>query len=225
MADLDLRPERRQAVAAKLVAELEGAVADSAAGLRGSLVSGSADDFSDIDALWVVPDDCFAQALDMAGEALSAVRPVSSLRIDPSHARSDRRRLLFVRFAGLPVFWRLDLDVRARSVSEDNRYDDDNPSARSDGGWSQPASAIENATAAIKAGVRRQDDTAEGLLSRGFARLGEHLGPISDLPNAITNLADQCAATDPTLAARAVELHEIVDALVTAGQLPRELHR
>lgn len=221
MADLDLQPDRRQVVATQLVTGLEHAVSGSAAGLRGSLAAGAADGFSDIDAFWIVPDNRFASALDLAEEALSAVRPVSSLRVDPSLARSDRRRLLFVRFANLPLFWRVDLDVRASSVGDDDRYDDDNPAARSDIGWSRPASAIENATAAIKAGARHQNDTANGLLSRGFARLGEDSGPVTDIPSAITRLADLCAAADPALVARAAELHDIVDALVDTGQLPR----
>jgi hypothetical protein len=224
MADLDLRPERRQALAAKVVAALTSAVAGSAASLRGSLATGSADGYSDIDALWVVPDDRFSQALGTAGEALATVGPVSSLRIDPSLAKSDRRRLVFARFAGLPVFWRLDLDVRAGSVSAYDRYDDDNPAARSTSGWSRPASAIENATAAIKAGVRRQDDIAKGLLARGFDRIERDGGPMADLPDAITRLADYCAEADPALATRARELHEIVNTLVSSGQLPRLLY-
>jgi predicted nucleotidyltransferase len=204
MADLDLRPERRDLVAEQMLARLKSAVSGSDAGLRGSLASGSADGFSDIDAFWIVPDNCFASALGLAGEALGAVRPVSSLRVDPSLARSDRRRLLFVRFADLPLFWRVDLDVRARSVSGNDHYDDDNPAARSDAGWSRPASAIENATAAVKAAARHHDETAAGLLSRG--------------------LADFCAADDPALADRAAELREVVDALVSADQLPQTLH-
>ena len=217
MVDLDLRLERRDLVAARLIAALENAVADSAAGLRGSLASGAADGLSDIDVLWIVPDDSFGTALDVAEQALGAVRPVSSLRIDPGLARSDRRRLLFVRFADLPVFWRVDLDVRASSVGPDDRYDDDNAAARSDVSWSRPSSAIENATAAVKAAVRHHDDTATGLLSRGFARIGRDHGPLSDLPRAITALADLCAADDPRLADRAAELHEIVDALLGEG--------
>jgi hypothetical protein len=120
MVDLDLRPGRRELVAARLVAELESAVAGATAGLRGSLASGSADGFSDIDVLWIVPDNI------------------------------------------LPVFWRVDLDVRASSVGRDDRYDDDNPAAHSDVGWSRPGSAIENATAAVKATVRHPYDPELG---------------------------------------------------------------
>lgn len=90
-------------------------------------------------------------------------------------------------------------------------------------GWSRTASAIENATAAIKAGVRHQDATAAGLLIRGFARIGEDLGSISNLPEAITSLADFCVILDPDLAARAAELHHVVDALLSTGQLPQTL--
>jgi hypothetical protein len=72
----------------------------------------------------------------------------------------------------MPLFWRVDLDVRARSVAADDSYDDGNPAARDTAGWSLPASAIENAAAAIKNGVRGQTGITNGLLSRGYERIG-----------------------------------------------------
>jgi hypothetical protein len=40
------------------------------------------------------------------------VTAVLSLRTDPELARSARRRLVFARLAGMPLFWRVDIDTR-----------------------------------------------------------------------------------------------------------------
>ena len=55
-ADLDLRPQRRHLLTGKLLAALQGWVPGSRAQLRGSLGAGTADEYSDIDICWVVPD-------------------------------------------------------------------------------------------------------------------------------------------------------------------------
>ena len=82
VADLDLRTERRELLAAELRAALTAAIPGSQTGLRGSLASGTADRYSDIGLCWVVPDDRFAVAVDNAVKAVRSVRGVSSLRID-----------------------------------------------------------------------------------------------------------------------------------------------
>ncbi|MEU8976939.1 hypothetical protein AB0D11_48905, partial [Streptomyces monashensis] len=126
--------------------------------------SGTADAFSDVDIAWVVPDAQFPDCLARTVEALGEVRPVDSVRIDPDFYRCDRRRLLFVRFAGLPLFWRLDLDVRTASVADDPHYDVGNPAARArEGEWSRLAGALANAVGAVKAVARKRDDEARGL--------------------------------------------------------------
>src|SRR5260370_36228455 len=53
VADFDLRPERRQTFASKLLGNLEDWVPGSVAEIRGSMGSGTADDYSDIDICWV----------------------------------------------------------------------------------------------------------------------------------------------------------------------------
>ena len=147
-----------------------------------------------------------------------------SLRIDPDLSRSDWRRLVFVRLTGVPLFWRVDLDIRANSVAANDSYDDGNPAARSESGWSRPASAIENAIAAIKAAVRRQGDVASGLLSRGYRRINLGSGSFEDdLPCAIKVLADSCAALEANLTYTAAEVREVVDALSQAELLPLTL--
>jgi hypothetical protein len=42
---------------------------------------------------------------------LAQIRPVTSLRFDPDFQPSARRRLVFIHFAGLPLFLRGDLDL------------------------------------------------------------------------------------------------------------------
>src|ERR1022692_605774 len=217
VADLDLRPERRRTFASKLLGNLEDWATGSAAELRGSMGSGNADDYSDIDICWAVPDDSFTEAVDTVGAALSRASAVLSLRTDPGLARSARRRLVFARLYGLPLFWRIDIDIRAHSVAADDLYDAGNPAARSDTGWSGPASAIENAIAAIKATARGQADTADGLLRRGFERIEHDPGPTAHLADAITSLADACAAQESTLKNMAAEVSQVVDRLIRSA--------
>ncbi len=218
VADLDLRSERRHTFASKLLRVLEAWVLGSAAELRGSLGSGTADDYSDIDISWVVPDDSFTEAVDTLGAALSRAAAVLSLRTDPEFARSARRRLVFARLYGMPLFWRVDIDIRARSVAADDLYDADNLDARSDTGWSGPASAIENAIAAIKAAVRGQADAADGLLCGGFERIGRNPEHTDDLAHAITSLADACATQESSLTNMAAEVHQVVDRLLRSAR-------
>lgn len=209
----------RTALAAEVCAALEAAVAGSRATLIGSLARGAADAYSDVDVAWVVPDAEFGAAVapERVRAVLGRLRPVEDLRIDPDHRHSDRRRLLFARFAGLPLFWRLDLSVRAASVAHDTTYDDDNPDARARADeWSRPASALANATGAVKAVARHRPDDARGLLDRGFARIGEPDRATGAWPADIARLARAAARQDPTL----TDLAEQVVRLAAAELAP-----
>ncbi len=222
-ADLDLRSERRDELTGKLMAALRHWIPGSDAQLRGSLDSGSADGYSDVNLCWVVPDEEFIEAADTLGAALSQVTAVLSLRADPRFARSARRRLVCARLYGLPLFWPIHIDIRATSAADDDLYDSGNPAARSDAGWSGPASAIENAIVALKAAARSQAGTADGLLRRGWERIGHQPGPTADLAGAIIGLADACAAEEPNLATMAAEIHQAAERLVRApasGEVP-----
>ncbi|WP_406503052.1 hypothetical protein [Streptomyces sp. NBC_00212] len=164
----------RAALAAEVCLALRRCCPGSSAELISSLASGTADAFSDIDVTWVVPDAQFPDCLARVMEALGEIQPAGGIRSDPDFHRSDRRRLLLVRFAGVPLFWRLDPGVRTASVADDLHYDAGNPAARAgEGEWSRPASALANAVGAVKAAARQQDDEARGLLDRRFARIGE----------------------------------------------------
>ncbi|WP_229853019.1 hypothetical protein [Streptomyces albospinus] len=157
-----------------------------------------------------MPDAQFPDCLARVAEVLGEVQPVDSVRSDPDFHHSGRRRLLFVRFAGVPLFWRLDLDVRAASVAADLHYDAGNPAARArESEWSWPASALADAVGAVEAAARKRDDEARGLLDRGFARIGEDdraTGAWADDVIRLAHAAALCDAALTDLAAQAAAL-------------------
>ncbi|OIV38069.1 hypothetical protein BIV57_07835 [Mangrovactinospora gilvigrisea] len=132
--------------------------------MLGSLARGEADGWSDIDLRWTVPAARFAAAVRGLRATLeSAGHPVALLRTDPDPTPPERR-LLFARFADLPLFWRLDLEMTA-----DGPVRDSLPPADP---WSPHASALANAVGAVKAVRRGRTGTARGLLERGAERIG-----------------------------------------------------
>ncbi len=195
---LHLNVAARRSLAEQVLQALQGSIEGSAAELRGSLAEGRADAWSDIDVLWEVPDEHFQAAVAGVADALDRVRPVEFLRWAPEFQRSAKRRLLFAQFEGMPLFWRVDIDLFARSIQRDHAYDQDNEAARGDD-WSLTHSALMNAIAAVKAVLRGQEEIARGLLERGFARVG--LGvPAGTLQALILTLAQSVAAMDPAVA-------------------------
>jgi hypothetical protein len=114
---------------------------------------GTADQYSDMDLRWIVPDDRFAGAVEGVPGVLSGIAPIGATRSDPRFQRSEKRRLLFIRFEEVPLFWRLDLEVWAESARSVADYDEDNLDARGDE-WSLAASATANALGAVKAVAR-----------------------------------------------------------------------
>lgn len=160
-------PNDRIELAKVLTAALSCACSGSAAEVQGSLATGGADEFSDIDILWLVPRTRFGEALGASSAAIASVRPLLSFRIDREDQLSLSRRLIFARLLGVPVWWRLDLEVRTSSdgdvegVPGPGTYE-----------WDPFESAAQNALAAIKAVKRGRDDLAEKLLKRGYERIG-----------------------------------------------------
>lgn len=197
----------RAALADDLCTALERACPGSCADLRGSLSTGTADEFSDIDLRWVVPDREFGRCADSVADVLGEVAPIASLRSDPDFGRSARRRLLFVRFAGLPLFWRLDLDIRSASELHNETPDP----AGQGGEWSLAESAAMNAIAAVKAIRRGKPATAEELLARGYQRIGA-TDPGGPVALRIRGLAGAAAEQRPDLVGLAAEIAALVDA-------------
>lgn len=193
-----LDPAVRAALAQDLLRALRAHCPGSRAEPRGSLARGTADAYSDIDLAWTVPDGRFDACVAAARDVLGTVRAVASLRVDPDLRNSRKRRLLFVDFEGLPLFWRLDLEIVAHSVADLPAEDQGNPAARGDD-WSRPASALANAVAAVKAALRGQPQVARGLLERGFARIGAAPGLTGDPAGDIMRLAEAAAVSEPAL--------------------------
>jgi predicted nucleotidyltransferase len=205
-----LDPAVRARLAADLVATLQAGIPDSRVRLRGSLAAGTADRYSDIDLLWDVPDAEFARAVTLVPAICASVRPVASLRSDPDFQNSARRRLLFIRFSGIPLFWRVDLDIVARSVARHPDYDRDNPAARGND-WSLTESSLMNAVAALKAHLRGRDDEAANLLLRAEQRSGVP-GFAGKTPDRILALVDAVVGRDPSIAPLAASIRSMVAA-------------
>lgn len=206
-----LDPTLRDALAQRIPAALTEAAPGSTALLRGSLAEGRSDAYSDIDLLWEVPDDLFPACAARIAEILGAVRPLESLRLDRDFQHSDRRRLVFARFAGLPLFWRVDLDLFAQSAHRDPSCDAHNPAARGSDG-SAAHSALMIAVAAMKALLRDQPDAARQLLERGYERVDLPL-PAGSPQDLILDLCSSIAKMDPSqveLAQRVLALHRQV---------------
>jgi hypothetical protein len=202
-----LNTDWRQVLVKGLRQQLGAAAPGSEVAPRGSLATGTADQYSDIDLLWEIPDDRFTSCVSQIDVILAGVAPITLLRSDPDFQNSDRRRLFFVWFDGYPLFWQLDLEIFARSVHRDPAYDLLNPHARGST-WSAAASALANAVAAIKACLRQRPDTAKELLERAFLRLGSAPldGDISMLVRRLAHLAGQADPACRGLATRVLAL-------------------
>jgi len=141
-------------------------------------------------------------------EILSKAHPIESLRSDPNFQNSKKRRLFFVRFKDVPLFWRLDLDVFARSIKRNSEYDLDNPDARGDD-WSFAESALMNAIAAVRAHLRGKDDVARELMERAYQRVGLD-SPDLQLMELILRLADFVNTANPELRGLSGEIEKLV---------------
>jgi hypothetical protein len=192
----------------RILGSLEDAAPGSRTLLRGSLAANTADQYSDIDVLWEVPDSDFQRCVASLEENLSRVRPVASLRSVPDFQNSQKRRLIFVRFESIPLFWRLDLDIFARSIHRDPEYDLNNPNARGSE-WSLTESALMNGVAAVKAHLRGKDEEAQQLLVRAYGRVGLDF-PDLELGELILRLADGISALDPKLMTLAEDIRKLV---------------
>jgi predicted nucleotidyltransferase len=205
---VDLDTGLRTRLVDRILGCLEEDVHGSRALLRGSLAEGTADPYSDIDVLWEVPDSDFQWCVASLEGILSRVRPVASLRSVSDFQNSEKRRLIFVRFEGVPLFWRLDLDIFAQSIHRNPEYDVGNPKARGSE-WSPTESALMNAVAAVKAHLRGKDEQARQLLVRAYQRVGLDF-PDVELRELILNLMDAVSAIDPRTSALAEDIRKLV---------------
>jgi predicted nucleotidyltransferase len=212
-------PSVRSSLASAVTDSLERAIDGSTAGLRGSLARGTADPYSDIDVFWEVSDSQFFDAIDDLPVILSPVGPIESVRSDPLLQNSEKRRLVFVQFEKVPLFWRVDIEIFAESIGRDDSYDLENPDARGDD-WSLTHSALMNGVAALKWLLRHREPEARESLERAFDRI--------DLPVPEESLWDQIPLLAETVGRLDLEQAELVrrlqlhyrDALAASGASP-----
>ena len=197
----------RTSLAQGILSSLQAAVQGSTAELKGSLAEGSADIYSDIDIVWEIPDRYFQEATGQLLHTLVEVQPVESLRSSPEFQNSQKRRLYFVQFEGVPLFWRADIEIFAESIGRDPEFDLENVSARGDE-WSRTHSALMNAVAAIKALLRSNREMAGQILDRGFERVGCEV-PGEFAPEHILRLIRKVAEIDPQQADLASKIERL----------------
>ena len=186
----------------QLQSTLTAACDSSRVELRGSQARDEADLYSDIDLVWHVAAARFGPACDELAHTLGSIDRIESLRWGPE-VDDLRRRLVFVRFAEDPLFWRVDLEIQAE---EDSMLRSPQPV---DQPWSQTHSALMGAVAAIKALLRDDPAAAAGLVSRGFEKI--HIPvPGGTVPDQILALVETIYDADDAwalLAARVRDLH------------------
>ena len=188
-----LNSAARNRLATRILEYLERATSGSTAELRGSLVTGHADLYSDIDVLWTVPDRSLSLTTDDVAGILDQIHPLESLRLDPK-VRGAGRHLYFARFQRVPLFWRLDLEVvTAGSASVEDGGESD---SRGDSHWSRTESALMNAVAAVKAHLRGDDGRSRTVLLPGYKRVDLEMvdAPLQDQ---ILGLVAGVRRTDP----------------------------
>ncbi|WP_067824544.1 ankyrin repeat domain-containing protein [Actinomadura kijaniata] len=183
---MGLRIDRAR-MAEQVRAALTAARPGSRAEPTGSPAAGGGDLYSGIDVRWVVPDEAFARAVAEAPDVLGTVQPVDEVRASPG----PDRWLLSVRFRDVPLFWRLDLDVRAASAA--------------DGPEHGPAGALDDVLDAVRALARERPGEARGLLDRGFARLGADDRATGRWLDDVARLA-RAAGGDPAFTGRLLAL-------------------
>jgi hypothetical protein len=180
-------PVSASAAAALLLQALAEACPDGEVRLIGSRADeGRPDDYSDVDLRWSIPPGSARQQLRSLRATLQQVAEVESLRADPEQ-RSDLR-LVFVRFRGWPLWWRVDLEIHSPGVHL--------LAVPGLDPWSPAESACMGVVVTVKALARRRPEVAEVLFARARARVGA-ADPAGDWPARIEGLLDQLVASSP----------------------------
>ncbi|WP_114854256.1 hypothetical protein [Brachybacterium sp. YJGR34] len=193
-------PKDRLELARRFTTALTSACPGSHADIQGSLATGGADEFSDIDLLWTVPRGRFGEAIGSSSAVIASVQPLLSFRIDREDQTSRTRRLIFARLLAVPLWWPLDLEVR---TTADGAVE--GPTVPQVQEWDPYESAAQNALATIKAVRRGRDDLAEALLTRGYERI-DRPRPQTGVRDDIVHLSEVIGRERPHLLAFTTEI-------------------
>lgn len=183
-------PSSRGEAAARLLDVLTAACSAGEACLIGSMASpGRADTFSDIDIRWTIPPAQAPGQLRKLRGILQRIGTVESLRVDPD-ARADMC-LVFVRFEGWPLWWRVDLEIHSGGMGPTDVAESDP--------WSPHESACMGVVVTLKALARNQPETAEVLFDRALQRVGA-TDVAGDWRRRTDSLLDRIETTSPDTA-------------------------
>lgn len=183
-------PVSRSQAAALLVDVLAASCPAGEVRLIGSMARPEGSDaFSDIDLRWTIPPGKATAQLRSLRPTLQRVGVVESLRVDPD-PRPDSR-LVFVRFQGWPLWWRVDLEIHSAGPAS---LDVPDPDA-----WSPHESACMGVVVALKALARNRPEAAEGLLARALHRV-DATDVAGDWQVRIDSLLDQIVTGSPATA-------------------------
>lgn len=183
-------PASRDGAAALLLDALAAACPGAERYLIGSLArTGEADSCSDIDIRWVIPAGQASGQLQSLRLTLQGVGTVESLRVDPDQ-RPDSL-LVFVRFHGWPLWWRVDLEIHSPGSGSMEVRDSDP--------WSPAGSACMGVVVTLKALVRNRPAVAEQLWIRALQRV-DATDVDGDWELRIGSLLDHLETTSPPIA-------------------------
>ncbi len=183
-------PATREDAAALLLDVLSAACPLGEVCLIGSMARpGEADVFSDIDVRWTIPPRQASEQLQSLRLTLQRVGNVESLRVNPD-MRSDSR-LVFLRFQGWPLWWRVDLEIHSAGLGSVGVQDSDP--------WSPHESACMGVIVTLKALARNRPEAAEGLLVRALERV-DATDVAGDWQLRISSLLDHLVTSSPPTA-------------------------
>jgi len=203
-----LDPDIRDKFSQRVLNRLHEAFPDAVVGPRGPLANATADQYSPIDLRCVIPDEQFKEALVLVPKVLASIEIVLSLRSEPTHQNSDRRRIFYIRFGGLPLFWRVQLELVAASVAEDPNYDNFNAAARGTD-WSLPESALWSAVDAIRSLARGHEKEAHNQLRRAFQRINVPVLPKITDRELLAKLLEEAPKLEPAQEGFAQEVGDL----------------
>jgi len=183
-------PASRDDGVARLLAALGGTTGEVA--LIGSLARpGGADAFSDIDVRWDLPPGGSAEHVRALRSTLGQVGSVESLRVDPE-PRSDML-LVFARFVGWPLWWRVDLELHASGIGR--------LSVPGADAWSPDEAACMGVVVTLKALARHRPEQAEELWAAARRRVDPVVeGSRDPWPTRIEAFLARLEANRPALA-------------------------
>jgi hypothetical protein len=183
-------PTSREVAATLVLDALTAACPAGEVCLIGSMAKpGAADAFSDIDVRWIIPPEQAREQLRSLRPTLQRAGMVESLRVDPD-PRPDSR-LVFVRFHGWPLWWRVDLEIHSAEVGSMGVQGCD--------AWSSDESACMGVIVVLKAIARNRPEAAESLWIRALRRV-DAVNVTGDWEIRIGALLDHLATRAPLTA-------------------------